>query len=306
MTGTLPGASAGLEGRHKRFQRLLLAWYRSAARPLPWRRTSDPYAILVSEIMLQQTQAERVEPAFQAFMQRFPDVRSLAAASRADVLRVWGGLGYNRRAVALHKAARVIVEEHGGRVPEDLEALRALPSVGDYTARAVLAFAFGQDVAPVDVNVARVIARAVTGRPTSRSETQRLADGLVPPGQGSQWAGAVMDLGASYCTSQAPRCAACPVAATCAWRGGGAATDEATDPAVTTAVRSRPQKPFAGSDRYHRGRLVDSLRYGPVECDALPRAADLDDTGRLVALTRSLVDEGLAEWNDGSLRLPES
>ena len=305
MTRTLPGAPVALEGRHLRLQRLLLAWYRSAARPLAWRRTGDPYAVLVSEVMLQQTQAARVEPAYEAFLQRFPDVRSLAAASRAEVLRAWAGLGYNRRAVHLHLAARAIVAQHGGRVPEDLEALRALPGVGEYTARAVLTFAFGADVAPVDVNIARIMARAVAGSPQSRAGVQHLADQLLPVGQGSEWTSALMDLGATYCTARTPRCGACPVAAVCAWRGGGSATDESPDPAATTAGRARAPEPFAGSDRYHRGRLVDTLRHGPVECDALPRAADLDDTGRLVALTRTLVDEGMAEWNDGSLRLPD-
>lgn len=300
-------AGAATDGRHLRLQRLLLAWYRSAARPLPWRRTGDPYAILVSETMLQQTRAERVEPVYESFLQRYPDVRALAAASRSEVLRSWEGLGYNRRAVNLHQAARAIVEQHGGRVPDDLDALRALPGVGDYTARAVLTFAFGHDTAPVDVNVARVLARAATGEPMSRSEVQHLADRLVPDGEGPAWTAALMDLGARYCTARAPRCSACPVAATCAWRGGGSAEAEAEvpDPAGGSAVRSRPQGRFSGSDRYHRGRLVDTLRRGPVDTDALPKAADLDDTGRLVALTRALVDEGLAEWNDGSLRLPD-
>lgn len=305
MLRTFSGATAGTEGRHLRLQRLLLAWFRTDARPLAWRRTRDPYSILVSEIMLQQTQAERVEPFYEAFILQFPDVRSLAQASRAAVLRAWGGLGYNRRAVSLHQAARAIVERHGGRVPADLDDLLALPGVGAYTARAVMAFAFGADVAPVDVNVARVLARAVTGQPMSRAEVQHLADDLVPAGQAAEWTSALMDLGAHYCTSRAPRCGACPVAATCAWRGGGSAADEADDPA-DAAGRARAPEAFAGSDRYHRGRLVDTLRRGPVDTDSLPRAADLDDTGRLVALTRTLVDDGLAEWNDGALQLPDS
>lgn len=309
MTDTDGDAVAGavLEGRHLRFQRLVLAWYRSDARPLAWRDTADPYRILVSEIMLQQTQVERVEPIYDAFLHRFPDVGSLAAASLADVLRAWEGLGYNRRARSLHQTARAIMKHHRGRVPDDLEALLSLPGVGDYTARAVLAFAFGRDTAAVDVNVARVLARAVAGEPQSKSQVQHLADGLVPHGEGTSWTAALMDLGARYCTARSPRCAACPVAAVCLWRGGGGGDgDSAPDPAANTVVRPRPQEPFEGSDRYHRGRLVDTLRHGPVESDALPGAADLDDTGRLVALTRSLVDEGLAEWTDGRLRLPES
>lgn len=308
MTDTAEEAAGGvLEGRHLRLQRLLLAWYRSDARPLPWRTTRDPYRILVSEVMLQQTQAERVEPVYEAFLHRFPDVGSLASASLAAVVQAWAGLGYNRRARNLHQAARAIMRLHGGRVPDDLAALRALPGVGEYTARAVLAFAFGRDAAPVDVNVARVLARAAAGGPQSRTQMQHLADELLPAGEPATWTAALMDLGARYCTARSPRCGACPVAAVCAWRGGGGVDgDPSPDPAAQTEVRARRRQPFAGSDRYHRGRLVDSLRHGPVECDDLPVAADLDDTGRLVALTRALVEEGMAEWNDGRLGLPES
>lgn len=306
MTGSLSGTRVALEGRHLRLQRLLLAWYHSEARRLPWRTNHDPYRVLVSEVMLQQTQAARVEPVYLAFLRQFPDIRSLAAAPLAEVIRAWDGLGYNRRAVNLHRAARAVVERHDGRIPDDLAALRALPGVGEYTARAVLVFAFGQDIAPMDVNVSRVVARAALGVPRSRVELQRAADDLVPPGEGGEWASALMDLGARYCTARAPRCVACPVAAACAWRGlADSGSDQAPDPAVSNTVRPRPQVRFAGSDRYHRGRLVDTLRRGPVELDSLHSAAGLDDTGRLVALTRSLVEEGLAEWDDGMLRLPD-
>lgn len=308
MTRTQSGADRVLEGRLLRLQRLLQAWYRSDARPLAWRDTHDPYRILVSEVMLQQTQAARVEPAYEAFLQRFPSVQSLASAPRGDVLRAWKGLGYNRRAVNLHRAAQAIAARHGGRVPDTLPKLLELPGVGEYTARAILAFAYRRDTAPVDVNVARVISRAVVGQALTRRETQEAADALVPAGKGGDWSAALMDLGARYCTSSMPRCEACPVAAACAWRLAGD-TDPAAavdDPAATTAVRSRGQGAFAGSDRYHRGRLVDMLRRGPVGCDDLSGAADLEDTGRLVALTRSLVDEGLAEWTEGTLHLPGS
>lgn len=306
MPRTTSGADTVLEGRLLRLQRLLLAWYRSDARPLAWRRTHDPYRIMVSEIMLQQTQVARVQPIYGAFIERFPTVQSLAAAPRGDVLRAWRGLGYNRRAVSLHRAAQIIAGQHAGRVPDSLVKLRELPGVGEYTARAVLAFAYRRDTAPVDVNVARVVSRAVVGEPLTRKETQDVADGLVPAGRGSVWSAALMDLGARYCTTATPRCSACPVAAACAWRLAGDADPAAQvpDPAAATALQSRPQGAFAGSDRYHRGRLVDMLRRGPVECDDLPKAAELDDTGRLVALTRSLVEEGMAEWSEGTLHLP--
>lgn len=293
------------EGRPSRLQRLLLAWYRNDARSLPWRRTPDPYCILVSEVMLQQTQAARVEPVYAAFVARFPTVDDLAAAPLDDVVTQWAGLGYNRRAVSLHRAARTIVERHGGRVPADLDALRALDGVGDYTARAVLAFAYGHEVAPVDVNVARVLARAAAGHPQTRRQAQSLAESLLPSGRAAEWGQSLMDLGARYCTARAPRCEACPVAAACSWRLARADDpDGATDPAATTAARARPQGVFAGSNRFHRGQLVDALRRGPVACDEVAAAAGCDDGPRVAAITRDLVDDGLAEWSDGMLRLP--
>lgn len=297
------------EGREGRLQRLLLAWYGQEGRWLPWRATDDPYETLVAEVMLQQTQTSRVEPVYHAFLERFPTVEALARAAPADVLRHWAGLGYNRRAVSLHRAAQTIVERHGGVVPDDYAALTALDGVGAYTARAVLAFAFGQDTAPVDGNVARVLARAASGRPQSRSQLQRLADRMVPARQGARWSQALMDLAARYCTPRAPRCHACPVAAACAWRlthhrALVAADEGPPDPAATSPARSRPQSPFEGSDRYHRGRLVDALRRGPVDGGDLARAADCDDPDRLADLTRGLERDGLAEWSGGCLRLP--
>jgi A/G-specific adenine glycosylase len=303
MSITSPAPVPVSAGRRTRLRRLLLAWYRSEARPLAWRRTRDPWRILVSEIMLQQTQAARVEPLFRAFVRRFPTPAALAGASRADVLTAWRGLGYNRRAVNLHAAAAAIVERHGGEVPAGLEDLLALPGVGAYTARAVRAFAFGLDSAPVDTNVARVLARAVAGEPLRPAAVQRLADDLVPRGEAAVWSNALMDLGARYCGARAPRCDACPVAAACAWRletGGLTA-----DPAAPAGPKRRPTARFAGSDRYHRGRLVDALRKGPVKADELAAAADLDeDPSRLVAITDGLLGDGLAEWVDGSLQLP--
>jgi A/G-specific adenine glycosylase len=278
---------------------VLLDWYGAQARDLPWRRTRDPYRILVSEIMLQQTQASRAAVAFAEFTSRFPTVRTLAGASVAEVLTAWRGLGYNRRAVGLHKAARSIVEEHAGVVPQNLTALRALPGVGDYTARAVLAFAYGQDVGPVDTNVARVLSRAVAGRALNRREAQSLADALVPEGQGHAWSSALMDLGARHCTARRPACDSCPVLRTCAWQRSGG-----EDPAGATAVRARSPSPFAGSDRYHRGRLVDALRAGPVAAADLATAARVTDRVKAAALAQRLVADGLAEWDAGSLRLP--
>lgn len=285
--------------RVRRFRALLLGWYARTARPLPWRDTTDPYRVLVSEIMLQQTQVSRVEPLYEAFLDCFPTVAALAAASTADVLTMWQGLGYNRRALNLQRAAQAVVERHGGVIPADLAALRALPGIGDYTARALLAFAFGREAAPVDVNVARVLARAVAGEPLGRAAAQALADATVPPGDARVWGNALMDLGAQVCTARNPRCPECPVAAACAWRKAGG-----EDPSATSAVRARPQGAFAGSDRFHRGRLVDALRKGPVRRTHLSAAAQVDDQDRLVRIVDGLVSDGLAEWAHGKLRLP--
>lgn len=294
----MPDTPAG-RTRTRHFQRLLLEWYAAHARRLPWRETRDPYRILVSEIMLQQTQVNRVEPLYHAFTARFPTPAALAAAPVADVLGAWRGLGYNRRALNLQRAAQVIVEQHGGEVPADLPSLKALPGVGDYTARAVLAFAFGRDEAPVDTNVARVLSRVVAGAALTRPEAQRLATETLPAGHAAAWSNAVMDLGARVCTSRAPDCAACPVAAACAWRGAGG-----EDPAAAGAHRPRPQGRFAGSDRFHRGRLIDTLRHRPLAPEDLASAAQLDDDARLGVLVARLVEEGLAEWAGGRLRLP--
>jgi A/G-specific adenine glycosylase len=278
------------------FQDGLLAWYDSHKRSLPWRDIDDAYAVLVSEIMLQQTQVARVVPAFEAFLTRFPTPAALATAPVAAVGTAWQGLGYNRRAVALHRAAQAIVEHHAGQVPDDLDALLALPGIGAYTARAVLAFGFGHDVAPVDTNVARVLSRAVAGEALRPAQMQALATSMVPPGRGRDWSAALMDLGATSCTAR-PHCARCPLAADCAW-----AADGGDDPAASR--RATDTRPFAGSNRYHRGRLLDSLRCGPVGPAALASAAQLDDDDRARAMAQALVDDGLAQWEAGVLQLP--
>ncbi len=173
-------------------------------RDLPWRRTRDPWAVLVSEVMLQQTQVPRVIPIWEAFMAEFPTVAACAEASQADVVRAWAGLGYNRRAVNLHRAA-VLMD---GMVPRDLDALLRLPGIGPYTARAVLAFAWEEDVAVVDTNIARVLSRRAGRRLTPR-EAQAMADALVPPGRAWEWNQRLMDLGALVCTARAPACERC-------------------------------------------------------------------------------------------------
>jgi A/G-specific adenine glycosylase len=287
---------------HRRLAEQLLAWSADARRDLPWRRTRDPWAILVSELMLQQTQVARVEPRFLAFLDRFPDPAACAAAAPGEVVRAWTGLGYNRRAIDLHRTATVVVAEHGGRLPDHLDALLALPGIGPYTARAVLAFAFERDHGVVDTNAARVIARAVAGRRLNAREVQDHADELVPLGRGWDWNQAVLDLGATICVKRSPRCERCPVADRCAWAERGF---EDPDPADGTAGTSGAQSRFEGSDRQGRGRLVQALRTGPLELERVADAAGWpDDPDRARRVADSLVGDGLAEYADGQLALP--
>ncbi|HXW38189.1 MAG TPA: A/G-specific adenine glycosylase, partial [Acidimicrobiales bacterium] len=206
--------------------------------------------------MLQQTQAQRVVPHYLRWVAEFPDPPTCAGAGPAAALRAWAGLGYNTRALRLHRAAVTITESHGGVVPGELEALRALPGVGSYTARAVMAFAFGAPVAVVDTNVARVLGRAVAGRRLTPAECQRVADGLLPE---ESWAynQTLFDIGATICRAQGPECGRCPLRGCCAWAAAGW-------PGPDPADRRRHQSRFEGSDRQGRGRLMHALRRGPV------------------------------------------
>ena len=233
----------------------VLAWYDSRGRTLPFRGQLDPYAILVSEVMAQQTQISRVSQQWATFMATFPSVESLAEAPAADVLRAWRGLGYNRRALNLQRAARVIVSEHGGRVPSNVDELLRLPGVGPYTARAVAALAFGKAVGPVDTNVRRVLGRLI-GVDAIRGvrDLQAIADGSVPPARPADWTHALMDLGATVCRPNGPRCTECPAAQWC------------------RSVKRVPRRKargagadgtFASTSRWLRGRILDQLRDVP-------------------------------------------
>ncbi len=280
----------------------LLGWAEDVRADLPWRATRDPWAILVSELMLQQTQVSRVIEPYGTFLARFPTAAACARAPVAEVVLAWEGLGYNRRAVHLHRAAQVIVAEYGGRPPDDLDALLALPGVGPYTARAILVFAYERDHGVVDTNAARFLARAAAGHRLDAAGAQELADALVPLGRGWTWNQAVLDLGAQVCTKRAPRCDSCPISGSCAW----ARTDHTPpDPAQGSAGTTRPQAAFTGSDRQGRGRLVQALRTGPVD---LARVADVtgwpDQPDRARRIADALVGEGLAEYVDGQLSLP--
>lgn len=256
----------------------VLAWGAPRLRDLPWRRTRDPWRILVAEVMLQQTQVPRVVPRWLDFCAEHPTPASCAAAPLGDVLRRWQGLGYPRRARNLHDAASVMVKRHGGVVPDRLDELLALPGVGPYTARAVLTFAFERDVAVVDTNIARVLARA-TGERLTQGRVQAVADELVPTGAGWAWNQMLMDLGATVCRPS-PRCGECPVANACAWHAAGCPDP---DPAHGSAGVSTRQAPYEGSDRQARGDVLRALGAGPRPVDDFPvRIVDGLVTDRLV------------------------
>ncbi|MGH9245270.1 MAG: A/G-specific adenine glycosylase [Acidimicrobiales bacterium] len=272
-------------------------------RDLPWRRTRDPWAVLVAELMLQQTQVPRVIPRYTAFLRRFPTPAACAAAPAADVVRAWAGLGYNRRALSLHRTAVDVVERHGGRVPDDLDALLARPGIGAYTARAVLVFAYERDIGLVDTNAGRFVARALAGRAVGRAEAQRLADAAVPPGDGWAWGQAVFDLGASICTRNDPACDRCPVVARCAWFRAGR---PAPDPVAGSAGISGGQSRFVGSDRQGRGRLIDALRHGPVAAPELAAVMGWPtDAARAERVAGTLITDGLVSRSAGGFRLAD-
>jgi len=280
--------------------RRVLSWWEERRRDLPWRQTRDPWEVLVCEVMAQQTQVARVAERWRPFLDRFPNPAALAEASVGEVVRWWTGMGYNRRAVNLHRCAQAVVEDHGGRLPDSLAGLLALPGIGPYTARAVLAFAFEHDHGVVDTNTARVLARWA-GRRQGAKDAQAAADAAVPAGRAWQWNQAMLDLGASVCTRRAPHCELCPVADGCVWAQEGRPLP---DPADGSAGVSGGQSRFEGSDRQGRGRLIETLRSTSVPSSALPAAAGWpDDPARATRVATSLVADGLVVLDDGAYRL---
>ena len=275
-------------------------WYVEHARDLPWRAPdASPWGVLVSEVMLQQTPVSRVLPAYEIWMATWPTPKHLAEDAPGDAVRAWGRLGYPRRALRLHASAIAICERHGGEVPSDIDDLRALPGIGDYTAAAVASFAFGQAHAVLDTNVRRVLERVLGGAefpPASLNKAEReRARSLLPAADAPAWSVGVMELGALVCTATSPRCADCPVQDLCAWKSAGR-------PAYAGAPRK--VQTYAGTDRQCRGRLLAVLRDAPgtVSAAALVKAWSLDDQ-RDRALESLLVD-GLVVEDDGRYRLP--
>ncbi|HUQ43763.1 MAG TPA: A/G-specific adenine glycosylase [Candidatus Limnocylindria bacterium] len=276
-----------------------LDWYAGNGRDLAFRRTSDPWAILVSEVMAQQTQAARAAEAWTRFMAAYPTPAAMAATSPADVIRAWRGLGYNRRALALHRAARVIVAEHDGLVPGSLGALLALPGIGPYTARAVLAIAFNEPVAALDVNIRRVLGRAFGLDAVPVARRQAAADGHVPSTRAADWTHALMDIGAAFCRPRQPDCEACPLRPWCPAAGlvGAAATKTATKTAPPTTR-------FESTNRWLRGRILDALRDAPdnawVQFDG---AIGGHEAPAVAAALGALAAEGLIAVEAGRARL---
>ena len=272
----------------------LLDWFAANARDLPWRRTRDPYRILVSEVMLQQIQVARAIPFYHAFIERFPTVQDLAAAPLAEAIRVWGDLGRYKRVVSLHRTARIVVEEHGGQIPRDPHDLRRLPGIGPYTAGAIACFAFEQDTAFVDTNMRRVLHRLFVGvdvpAPTaSDAELLRLAEMAVPPGRAWDWNQGLMDFGARLCTARRPACGTCPLQTRCR-----------AYPAIVAAITEQPRSStprgpayrYEDSNRYYRGRVLAHLRDASLD----ERAEDGIALQELGSQVRDGFTEGDVPW----------
>ena len=279
------------------------AWYRRAARTLPWREPGvGAWPVLVSEVMLQQTPVNRVLPAYTAWLARWPNPAALAADSPGEAVRMWAKLGYPRRALRLHECAVAIVERFEGVVPADVHDLESLPGIGSYTARAVAVFAYGHRHPVVDTNVRRVAARAVDGQaepgPPSTRRDQATVEALLPrdPARAAVTSIALMELGALICTARAPKCPSCPIATQCAWRANGS-------PAYL-GPRPRPQK-FTGTDRQVRGRLMDVLRAADGPVTELNLKIDWPNEPQRQRALDSLIADGLIDPRpDGTYALP--
>jgi len=254
---------------------------------------------MVSEAMLQQTQVSRVIPKYKFFLKKYPTPQECAEAPLSSIIDDWEGLGYNRRAINLHRSAQKIVEMHHGLVPDTLSALLQLPGVGPYTSRAILCFAFEEDVGVVDVNIHRIISR-VTGEKLTPEEMQEKADNFVPEGQGWDWNQALMDLGSDVCKSRSADCENCPLSNYCRWKGEG------LDPSKPKTSTTNPKEKFEGSDRQGRGKLVNALRKRKIARSELEEVMGwTGDPERCKRVVAGLIKDGLVERNGKTgYRLP--
>jgi A/G-specific adenine glycosylase len=246
-------------------QRALLEWYQLNARDLPWRQTRDPYRVMVSEIMLQQTQVDRVIPKYHEFLDAFPTVGSLANAPTSDVIRLWSGLGYNRRAVNLQRAAQAVIEEYGGEFPSGVDALRELPGIGPYTAGAIACFAFEQDVGFFDTNIRRLLHRLFVGpevpiEQRTQRQMQEITSAVVPEGHGWTWGQTLIEFGALQCTARKPACLTCPLQRHCS---AFPEIQSVLAELNRTGFRRKKEESFEGSNRFYRGRLIRALQELP-------------------------------------------
>ena len=302
----------------------LLQWYAAEQRDLPWRSSSDPYAILVSEIMLQQTQVDRVMPKYFQFLAAFPTLADLAAASTADVISVWVPLGYNRRAVSLQSIARQVMAEYDGRIPDTIDELLKLKGVGRYTAGAVACFAYHKQVATVDTNIRRVLHRIFLGLEQPEAKLNdagmlSLAEQVLPPGEAYNWNQALMDLGATICTSANPQCTSCPLQTEC--RAYAEMSQYSLFPSGTVLRQLRKvaekkasyeTQPFKSTNRYFRGRVVDLLRSNPpdqrIPLSILGPQIKPDyseaDLPWLQKLVDGLTKDGLVDCTEEGVRFP--
>jgi A/G-specific adenine glycosylase len=297
---------APVPGRIRVGRRVLRGWYEARRDAYPWRARPDPYRVLVSEVMLQQTQAARVAPAFGRFVAQFPSLRALADASPGDVLRAWGALGYNRRALNLLRSARAIVHDHGGVVPSDPAVLATLPGVGPYTAAAVASLGFGTPVAAVDVNVRRVVSRVLLDDDADEVTVRAAANAWLDPDDPAGWNQALMDLGREVCRP-VPRCAECPIARSCRFRTGASSGGSSVGRTI------RRQGRFEGSTRQVRGAVIRVLRSNsPSTIDAIARQSGhpLDRVSRAASTLHAeemviASPAALRGSPRGSVRLPE-
>lgn len=292
--------AANKTSRYISFHSAVLRWYTKHRRPFPWRSTRNPYNILISEIMLQQTQSHRVVHFYKQWLKKFPSFRLLARSSRADVLRAWSGLGYNNRAIRLHTLSKILVASNGGRLPKGVDELQTLPGIGKYTAHAIACFAFGEPVPVVDVNVKRVLTRWTKKNHSSvemltNGDVWALAEKFLPRGKVYDWNQALMDVGSLVCTARNPQCSICPVHKLCA---------SAFSPALQNAVqREKKEEPSHKGipRRLYRGRILKLLHHHSLPpheiASALWKRFSSRDLRWLTSVLQQMSDDGLLGKN---------